>query len=617
MNGADATTLNEPSFKDVYGLGSLGFTQGTKPEPDLLPGNQLRIDGVPVPYEVGSFSFQPNEDVSSIDTGFGVVSVAWPELESSGVLSFSLEDVPKAGVPALLSLLTETRRYRWLSFRGRRYRVSGFTPDYAPDEHTRTYSFNISCTAYRPHKSLPPVPGTEVYAVADVRRYGGVRHDDEILHVGGLETEFVIFTTGGLCLWNQFSGHRALLKTDIDAAGSVSYYEGYLYVAYGSAGQTVLRRVRRSGGFLPDNLTLDVPYRPDTHTLQGDTLYFTQSGVLKKLPFTQGRVADVPDAPPGIRVNRLQNPLFLYDKNTNFGNTVSYVPADILGVGMSGEERALVFKADGLYLYRAHLDNKRVELSVPVTNSTGQSTKVASAKDVQRFGLFGNPAMPEGYWLVDKDVTALEPFEPTQESVEQPYYIATGAHLAESATGAVIDGEEAAIDYAHGHVAAVFQTGKIPLDGLGAIYGARLAWGATLPAGSFIILSAQIDDGPLNVVYRSDTDLDGPRFSAALTLPATGGGYTVSLHVQLVGTASQAPVRFGPLGLLVQTGAAQFSDSDGDGYVEAPLTHKHAQLQSVYSDDVVVWGNLRGIYYSGFGYYPYTDKHLYQVFPLI
>lgn len=441
-----------------------------RPEPNLTAPDLLYIDGVLLDYDLVQWDFQPNKDIYVEDTGFGTVRIAWPELESSGVLSFTLDMVPQAELESVLGTLLEVRQQRWLSYRGRRYRVVGFTLTYRPLPSTpEYYSIDVTCAAYRPHKSLPPVPGTEIYPVADVRRYGGLSTDDRILWVGGFKGWVLVMTTASLTAWNPTTGARHTHFTPVDVGGLCSWADGVAYVCWGYEGRTYLKSLTLEG-FRPGQVVVDVPFSLQTHRLQSDTLSFVEAGVLKQVNFYQQSVSVVMGAEANLRVNPLGAPAFFTSApSTTQPFTFANVPADTLGVFASGEERALVFRPSGVYLHA---------LAGQVVGA--QLRQMDATDNLQRFGVFGAPGYPEGYWLKEADTVVMEPYVPV------------------------------GTEYAQG-----------------------------------------------------------------------------------------------------------LSDSNGDGWLEVPITYRKAYVRSVYSDVKVNWGALQGIYHNGYAYLPYTDQHIFSVFPLL
>jgi hypothetical protein len=457
---------------ELYTQGTLGAVSGNQasPEPNLTAPDLLYVDGVALDYDLAQWDFRPNKDIHVEDTGFGVVRIAWPELESSGTLSFTLDFVPQADLETVLGVLLDVRPQRWLSYRGRRYRVQGFTPSYSPiPSNPDYYRIEVSCVAYRPHRSLPPVPGTEIYPIADVRRYGGLSTQDRILWLGGFAGWLVVVTTSGLTAWDPASGKRFTHFTPVDSAGLLSHADGMAYVVWGYAGRTYFKALNLQG-FQPEYLVLDVPFSPYTHRLNSDTLTFVEGGVLKRVSYYQASTKPVPGAPSGLRVNPLGSPAFLSTSPTSdYPDTLANVPPDALGAFCSGKQRVLVFRPGGVYLHA---------LTENVVGS--ELRQLETCTQLTRFGVFGAPGFPEGYWLKEAD-----------RVVQEPYV-------------------------------------------------------------------------------------------------RVGDPYAVGL-----------------------------SDTNGDGWLEAPITYRQARIRSVYSDVVVRWGALQGIYHDGQSYYPYTDQHVFSIFPLL
>lgn len=381
-----------------------------QPEPDLTAPDLLYVDGVLLDYDLVQWDFQPNKDIHSENTGFGVVRIAWPELEASGTASFTLDFVPRDHLSQVLGLLLEVRPQRWLSYRGRRYRTSGFTPTYRPLKETpEFYRIEVSCSVYRPHKSLPPVPGTEIYPIADVRRYGGLASSDRILWVGGVRDLLVVATTAGLTVWNPVTGARFGHPAPVEVAGQVSWGDDVGYLAWGFAGHTYIK-VFTLEGFRDGQAVIPVPFSLRTHRLQSDTLSFVQGGVLQRIGMHNTTVEVVAGAEAGLRANPIGHPAWMTSNPSTDPAVLSRVPTDSLGACLSGPNRVLVFRPLGVYLHL--LQGMEVGAELAVLDST---------ENLVRFGVFGSPGLPEGYWLKDSDRWVLERYVP----VTDPY----GQHL--------------------------------------------------------------------------------------------------------------------------------------------------------------------------------------------
>jgi hypothetical protein len=368
------------------------------------------VDGVLLDYDLVQWDFQPNKDIHSENTGYGTVRIAWPELESSGSISFTLDFVPRDQLSQVLGLLLEVRPQRWLSYRGRRYRTSGFTPTYRPLKETpEFYRIEVTCSVYRPHKSLPPVPGTEIYPIADVRRYGGHASSDRILWVGGVQELLVVATTSGFTVWNPATGARFSHTAWVQAAGLVSWGDDEGYLAWGYQGQTYLKTFTRTG-FRDGQVVVPAPFSLGTHRLQSDTLTFVQGGVLHRIGVHNATVEPVPEAEVGLRANPAGSPAWMTSNPSTDPAVLSRVPTDALGAFISGSNRVLVFRPSGVYLHLL----QGMEVGAEVT-------LLDAAENLTRFGVFGSAGLPEGYWLKDSDVWVSEPYVP----VTDPY----GQHL--------------------------------------------------------------------------------------------------------------------------------------------------------------------------------------------
>ena len=648
----------------LFREGSLALDGSVDPRtsPDLNPGEELRIDGNHVPYPVTRFDFRPNEDVSTIDTGHGIVRIAWDELENSGTLDLTVDDVPAHELDSFLSLLLESKAYRWLSFRGRRYRVSGFTPSYQPHEDTEHYTVDIQCVAYRPHKSLPPVPGTEIFPLVDVRRKGGKSVHDRILHVAGIESWLALFLTSGVTAFDTETGTSYTVEESIDAAGLVAFYDDTAYVCYGSGGKTVLRSFSPSKGFTANRRVIDVPFSLDTHTLQSDTLYFVDGGQLKALTFSQSAVKTVNGAPTGLRINPIGDPAYLHHASssmggTRWGSTFYNCPADVKGAVMSGTDRAIVFKQDGAYLYRATITELGAELGAPILDGDGNPTRLDAITDLDRFGIFGSPGLPEGYWMVGKERQELEPYmpagadaSPTEAFLNNESDFYTSNMLAGFYPGEWLafeaDPYSVYIDLAwsldpytysginsddpstatEGPSLAHVQTEPYVIRVSEPVVATRFWYEATVPEGGYVKAYAKVGDAPwqeCGVQLVTEHGAGGyPLYEGALPLEPGRSyqGQSLTMRFELFTPdvkGEHTHVRYLAWTISTSRGQGLLVDTDDDGVLEAPITRREALLRSSYADGAVAWENLRGVHYNGYTYFAYTDQHVYQVFPLI
>lgn len=583
---------------NLYQTGNLGLDSSLELpllEPNLHPEEALRVDGEEVPYAVTQFSFQPNKDVTTVDTGLGVVRVAWPELESSGILSLTLEDVPSAELPDVLSLLNTTKRYRWLSFRGRRYRVFGFTPSYSPTQDTRYYRINLSCTAYRPHKALPPVPGTELYTLADVRRYGAGGANDEILGVANAGQLLVVFTSNAVCLWSTDTGWRERLLVPDVIPGQLSREGDDYYCAFGSGDDTLFARIRGYSGAVLNILNpsasqqehwvtpasrISVPYSPHTHSLVGDILYYIVGTELRRIRHLTGTSSVIDTLPAGTRYNPVGSPIYLFPGESERSDGVQNVPTNVLGVARSGAERALVFREDGVLTYELDTSSPSPGLGASVKDDDGSESFLSRASALQRFGIFGNPGYPEGYWLIDETLSADEPYMDEDAS---------------SSPALVINETTDEMTEQGG---SVYESTLLPLDVIENASGAALT--------VFEDEYSPTEDVTVEVSY--DGGAYEPFSEPVLPVGFNGAGKTIrfrftgTFHSYTFSVSEELPI---------------FSDSDEDGVLEAPVESTFAQVVSVYSDTPVLWGNLRGVATDGFAYYPYTNQHVFRVAPLV
>src|SRR5690606_10053308 len=222
--------------------------------------------------------------------------------------------------------------------------------------------------------------------------------------VGGtLDWVFVIHTSG-LFAFNTQTKENYDFETTVETGGVVSKSETMYYVAYGQDGRTVLQEFDPARGFR-NTQTLNVPFDYATHRLRGDTLIVASEAGLQQLSFFQSNVHSIDGAPANLRVNRADPNTFLYAGTTAFPDTFSNCPAEILGAAMSGKSRAIVVKADGVYLYEASITETGYTLG-------SQLRKLDDATNIKRFGLLGSPGAPEGYWVVNEEEEVLEAYMP-------------------------------------------------------------------------------------------------------------------------------------------------------------------------------------------------------------
>lgn len=431
-------TMGTGAFNKFLLYGDLsGHTGGSSvTSPDLIPDTSFSIDGVPYPYAVTQFSFRPNQDVKSEDTGHGVVRIAWEELENSGNLTITIEDVPFNELDGFVNTLLEAKPFRWLGFRGRRYRTNGFTVDYAPEKDRQYYRINLQCVAYRPHKNLPPIPGTEIFPMLDIKRHGAKGPEDYIIHVDGLESWIAMFHTNGLVAWDSNTGISYSVEESITRGGLVSFYGTMAYAVYGTETQTFMRELSPSKGFTNRRKVVDVPYDKNTHFLNGDTLYFISNGQLRYTTFPQNSIQTVAGFPSGARVNPIGTPRFLYSGTTTYGDVVQNCPEDALGVSMTSRNRALLFRSSGVHLYSATPTATGVVLEGPALGADGNPVIVDVCLDMQEFGIFGSPGLPEGYWFRDMDSEVVAEYMP-DTAMDSPTValVYSAETLAEEGTG--------------------------------------------------------------------------------------------------------------------------------------------------------------------------------------
>jgi hypothetical protein len=361
-------------------------------EPNLEVGDELFIDNIYIPYPVTKFDYRPINDITEDDVGFGAIRVAWPELQGSGQISFRLEDVPADALSDLEALFNKPKSKRWLSWRGRRYRADGFEFSYEPDKDViGLYNFTVECTVQRPYRALPPVPGTSIWPIFQLKNIGaGV--NDEILNVFVTWPYMVIFYTSGVAIWHMKNGVKVVHNSPVQ-------YGLGIWQSQPAIGQNkpeyLIAFADLSGKLVVLWFDGDQFFRSPTVTnlTVGRTAYYdgqqllidTPSGVWAFNPILQ--VLSSFDT--SLRLNPAYSPLFL--SSTSKPNAV-YDASDVLMAWPVYDDKIICVKNDGFYLYKAtYNEDNSIEIDTQLKVLENDIT-------IANYGFFGSIGFPTGYW---------------------------------------------------------------------------------------------------------------------------------------------------------------------------------------------------------------------------
>jgi hypothetical protein len=384
-------TPTERVFAKTLEVGSLGLVSAqAEVEPNLDAPFELWVDEVKLPYAITRWSFTPNEDVVVDDVGYGPVRVAWPELQASGVLSFVLEDVPAADIPALRSLFLKPKTKRWLAFRGRRYQADEFEFSERPDR-TRfgeLYTVSVTTHVYRPYIGLPSVPGTRIWPILSTRRMQGSVYA-RILEVFIVYPKMFVVHSEGVYAQDLETGAwdftPASLSFGLDAMYWYTESDGtrWYAIAVADSGANPIVFFLRGDKFT--SRVLRPPVTATKGRFYGKKLLLESSGNVYALDIGESSLTLHQS---GARLNLSGTPMLL--SSTAKDNAVYPVPNNVLWAVPADDRRMLVASTSAIAIYEVTRENQGYRLSNLV--------RTLVTDNIERAGYFGKPGFLEGYW---------------------------------------------------------------------------------------------------------------------------------------------------------------------------------------------------------------------------
>ncbi len=384
-------TPTERVFAKTLEAGSLGLVSSqAEVEPNLDAPFELWVDDTKLLYPITQWSFTPNEDVVVDDVGYGPVRVAWPELQASGVLSFTLDDVPAADIPTLRSLFLKPKTKRWLAFRGRRYQADEFEFSERPD-NTRfgeLYSVSVTTSVYRPYIGLPSVPGTRIWPILSIRRMQGSVHA-RILEVFVVYPKMFVVHSEGVYMQDLETGTwdftPASLAYGIDAMYWYTESDNTRWYAIAVADDNANPIVF----FLRENKFTSRVLRPPVQATKGrfygKKLLLETSGNVYALDINESSLTP---HQLNARINLAGTPLLL--SSTEKNNTVYPAPSDMLWAIPADNRRMLVASTNAIAIYEVTKELKGYRLD--------RLIRTLVTDNIERAGYFGKPGFLEGYW---------------------------------------------------------------------------------------------------------------------------------------------------------------------------------------------------------------------------
>lgn len=632
-------------------------------EPNLEVGEQLYLDGVLIDYPVTTFDLRPAKDVAIDDLGFGAVRVVWPELQTSGTLVIQLEDIPADALPAIESLLLQQKPRRWLSYRGRKYQVDRIDYSYQRDARRLEdyYVLTLELGVYRPYKSLPPIPGTRIWPIMHIKRFNA-EVDDVLLGVGYVYPLMGIVHTGGLGIWNTETGKRYSLSLDVQKFLAFGKQYGldvedsrYVFLFVNQQGKL-------SVAYFSNNRFEDTvyttTYSPGPYAvINGDVALFDDAAGNQVYAY-QFSTNTVSVHASGVRLNKFSKPRYL--ATSQAPGAVYPTDANTLWAAELSDDRMLVAKSDGLYIYEVTKEN----VVSGTTSGSGYLLgnvieTVESGVAIEEAGIFGAPPLVEGYWYISTPtqqtvkwlpknyLKASSSFESdlfgwtTQNNgqidrvhipgLDLPgggnYVMKVTADPASSWSGAVnrdVAGEYTPLEkgQVYTFIARIYVPSGVTLGGKWEfhrqvrgrdttvhgydILAGDYVWDDSIPRDTWVTkwIVIQVHDAS----YTWLTEPRGILFVVSQASSGAGGYvYVDAVEIRKGDWSSSLSV----------FGTTAGTDADGDGWTESTELLYNNKIVSTLSDRAVQWGNLRGIASDGLAYFPYNDRLIFRVEPLL